>query len=314
MMWLVWETASSGARLVSLMQAYVLGAYVTAGSTILNYVTGTGYRHTARFAASGFDPNDVGSLLALGLPMAWYLASVFPSAFQRWLNRGYFLFGPVAILLTSSRGALLATLVALFVVPWTLTRLRRGVRVAAVVIMLGAGVAAVRFVPEKSFERLSTTASEITEGTLNNRLEIWKAGIAAVPERPIHGFGPGGFQPAVAPRLGRGEAPHNTFLSVLVEEGMIGLALYLTLLLVVLNRVRRLPTFERRVALTLLGTLLTVMMPLGWDTHKESWLVLALLAAWSEVMAPSRLAAASARTIPGVLRRPPRAVTPVSVE
>jgi len=311
MMWVIWEATPTPARLTSLLQAYVLGAYVAAGSTIFNYATGAVLTDAyGRYAASGFDPNELGCLLALALPMAWYLAARAASGFQRWLNRAYFVAGTLAILLTASRGALLATIVALFVVPWTLTQLRGGVRVAAVVILLGAGAAAVRFVPAFAFERLSTTRSEITQGTLNHRLQIWSKGIQAVPARPLHGYGPAGWYPAI----GLDQAPHNTYLSILVEEGLIGLLLYLAILTVVLERLFRLHTFERRVGLTMLATLAVAMTPLGWAGHKASWLVLALLAGLSDVLAPGRSSAVPSRPMAAVPRERARRVPRVTAK
>jgi O-antigen ligase len=303
MIWVIWEAAPTGARLTSLLQAYVLGAYVAAGSTIFNYLRGTAIQQDAtRFSASGFDPNDLGMLLALALPMAWHIASKASNGFQRWLNRVYFAAGILAILLTSSRGALLAAVVALLVIPWTLTQVRKGLKVAIVVIAVGAAVLAVQLVPEKSFERLATTRSEISEGTLNNRLRIWKEGITLIPRRPIQGVGPAGWYPAVGDRIGN-VAPHNTYLAVVVEEGIVGLFLYLCLFFIVFMRLLALPIFERRVGLVQLATLMIAILPLGWHQNKASWLVLALVAAWSSVPVPARLGPAIAQPDYPILRR-----------
>jgi O-antigen ligase len=312
MIWVIWEAAPTVSRFISLLQAYVLGAYVAAGSTIYNYFTGAAIKtDTTRFSASGFDPNDLGMLLALALPMAWYIASHASTPMQRWLNRLYFVVGTFAILLTSSRGALVAAVVALFVIPWTLTQVRTGLKIAVVVIALGAAVLAVQLVPEKSFERLATTKSEIEEGTLNSRLRIWKEGISLIPQRPLQGVGPAGWYPAVGMRIGN-VAPHNTYLAIAVEEGLVGLFLYLLLFAVLLKRLMALPTFERRVGLGQLATLMIAILPLGWHQNKASWLVLALLAAWSTVLLPEN-AGQPVQPFSPVLRRPLRPVPPVAV-
>lgn len=301
MMWVIWEAAPTRARFVNLLQAYVLGAYVAAGSTIFNYVTGQGsIKNLQRFTASGFDPNDLGVLLALALPMAWYIASSSPSGFQRWLNRAYFVAGTVGILLTGSRSALVVAVVGLFAIPWTLRQVSRGVRVATVVVMVVTGILAVRFVPASLFQRLATTGTEISEGTMNNRLLIWKGGLAVVPQRALQGYGPGGWYPAVSRNLGNA-APHNTYLSILVEEGLVGLVIYLGMFWVILIRLLRLPTLERRVGFTLLATLMTALTPLGWELHKGGWLVLALLAGWSDVLAPTRAAKRVPGSVPDML-------------
>jgi O-antigen ligase len=304
MMWVIWEAGPTPARFTSLLQAYVLGAYVAGFDTIQNYLSGAAIREdAARFSASGFDPNDLGMMLALAMPMAWYVASTARSGLQRWINRAYFVVGILAILLTSSRGALLAAGVAMLVIPWTLTRIRRGMRLAVVVIGIGAAIASVKLVPEKSFERLATTREEISGGTLNSRLRIWQEGVALIPNRPLHGYGPAGWYPAAGQRIGN-VAPHNTYLAIVVEEGLIGLFIYLMLFFLIFKRLLALPTFERRAGLIQLATLMMAILPLHWHQNKVSWLMLALLAVWADVLRPPPVAVTPAR--PVSFRRPVR--------
>ena len=287
------------------MQAYVAGAYVAVASTIHSYLTGVSTAAAAeRFSAAGFDPNDLGAMLALALPMAWYLATKTRNVFLRWINRAYFVFGMLAILLTGSRGALLATVVALMVVPWTLTQVRVGVKFAAVILIVAASYTAVQLVPENLFERLSTTSSELSEGTLNNRLRIWKWGLSTVPEHPIGGYGPGGWYRAIGLQIGN-KAPHSTWLAILVEEGAVGLVIYLSMFVMLFRGLRRLaPTFDRRVGLTLLATLIMAITPLGWHLYKPAWLVLTLLAAMTDVV-PRTQRVSEPVPIRGQRNRPP---------
>ena len=285
MVWVIWEAAPTHGRLISLMQAYVAGAYVAVASTIHSYLTGVSTAVAAeRFAAEGFDPNDLGAMLSLALPMAWYIANKTGNVFLRWINRGYLVFGILAILLTGSRGALLATVTALIVIPWTMTQVRAGVKIAAVVLIIGASVAAVQLVPENLFLRLSTTSTELSEGTLNNRLRIWKWGLSTVPEHPIGGYGPGGWYRAIGLQIGN-KAPHSTWLAILVEQGAVGLVLYGSMFVMLLRGLRSLqPTFDRRVGLVLLATLIMAITPLGWHLYKPAWLALTLLAAMVDVV------------------------------
>jgi hypothetical protein len=118
-----------------------------------------------------------------------------------------------------------------------------------------------------------------------------------------------GWFPAVGLRIGN-VAPHNTLIAIAVEEGLVGLFLYLAMIVAVLARLLPLPTFERRVGLTLLATLGVAITPLGWHQHKAAWLVLSLLAAWP-VLSARRSALAPPWTAPGVLRRPVRSGSPV---
>ena len=68
---------------------------------------------------------------------------------------------------------------------------------------------------------------------------------------------------------------HNSFISVLVEEGLVGLWLYLTMLFSVFSSILRLPRLERRFGLVLLATLVTAMLPLTWEDQKATWFIMA---------------------------------------
>lgn len=72
MLWLIWETCRTPGRQTGLMQAYVAGAGVASVLTMIRYAEGqqTYYR---RYAAAGFDPNDLGLTVALSIPLALYL-------------------------------------------------------------------------------------------------------------------------------------------------------------------------------------------------------------------------------------------------
>src|SRR6266851_2419127 len=71
MVWLIWELAPQRERVLMLARAYVLGTLVSCGDTILSYLT-RNQRLWERYAASGFDPNDLSLLLALSLPISFY--------------------------------------------------------------------------------------------------------------------------------------------------------------------------------------------------------------------------------------------------
>jgi O-antigen ligase len=283
-LWMVWELAPSFRKQQGLFLAYVLGAYVAVINTILVYrsLAGTSSR---RFAAQGFDPNDLGMTLALALPMAWYLGMTYRQPLMRWLCRAYLPLGLVAIGLTSSRGALIASIVALLIVPVSMTQLSPGRIAAAVFLIFASGAAAVTFIPASSWERYGATRSEAAAGVgnLNSRLVVWKAGLRAFSQRPVLGYGTSGFNWAVRSQS------HNSYLSVLVEQGIVGFILYAMMFITVFTRVMRMPTMERRFALVLMATLGVAMLPLVWDDRKPVWLILALLTALAAAL-PARTA------------------------
>jgi O-antigen ligase len=313
---------------LGLFAAYVLGAYVGALGTIW------AYRHEGealrRFAAAGVDPNDLAMTLALALPIAWYLGMSMRRPILRWVFRAYLPIGLFAIGLTGSRGGMIATVVALLIVPLAMTRLSPG-RLATAIFLLGlSGGLAVAYLPETVIQRLSTTRSEVEGGRIGGRLKLWRAGLGAVAEAPIVGFGPGGFIRAITPRLGSAsQVAHNSFISVLVEEGIVGFLLFIGMFLLVLRAVLRLPRLERRFAIVLLATVGAAMLPLTWEDRKSVWIILGVLIGlaealvaeageavrssprgWSAVPAPLGAAARSGRPVAARPGRADRGIAP----
>jgi O-antigen ligase len=157
-------------------------------------------------------------------------------------------------------------------------RLTPGRLVVAMVLLIGSAGLAMAYIPETLVKRLSTTSSEVEDANFGHRFKLWVAGIHAFEQRPMTGHGIGGFVRATTPELGPdARVAHNTYLSVLVEEGMPGLILYLSIFLAVYRSLVHLPKLERRFALTLLTTLCIAILPLTWEDRKPVWFVLSAL-------------------------------------
>jgi O-antigen ligase len=300
--WSMWQLAPDRGRQIGLLTGYVLGAYVGAVGTILQYVQERG--KLVRYAAEGADPNDLAMTLALGIPMAWFLALDTRNALVRWISRGYMVVGVLAIGLTGSRGGLLATLVALMIVPLTLTQLTPNRRAMAILLLFLAGGVAVSYVPEQVVQRLATTTTEVEDLSIGGRLKLWVAGLKAFTQAPIMGHGPAGFKGAITEHLPtRPQVAHNSYISILVEEGLIGFILYVSMLFTVFRAILQTPLLQRRFSLVLLATLVVALTPLTWEDDKPVWFVLAALVG----LANARVNPRDGRTVPGRWRSVPPA-------
>jgi O-antigen ligase len=278
LVWLIWEIAPSSRQGRALLQAYVLGASVSAVAAVYNSLYGASV-DPARFTALNANANDLGLVLVLGLPMAWYLGL---SQWHRRAARLWHLYVPLgitAILLTASRGAFVAALVALAIIPWTLGPLRLRAKAVLAVLAVGSLVLGTRFVPEASLERVASTRADIASGHFGGRGVIWESGLRVAREHPLAGVGAGAFGAAVAATLGGyPRAAHDVFLSILVEEGIVGLCLFLAMTAAALSRLRHLSALQRRFSIVLLAALAVGSLSLSWSARKPFWFVLALVA------------------------------------
>jgi O-antigen ligase len=292
LVWMLWEFARRPIDQKHLLLAYCLGAFVAIAQVIYNFTSGVHFVDAfhfggggPRYAVSGFDPNDCGVTLALGIPMAWHLFVNSKGAAR--LMIVYVPLACIAILLTASRGALLAASCALLIVPLAVPRgkgIGRALAVSVVCVM--AAAAAVTIVPESTWSRLATTGQEITQGTMDGRKGIWIGALRTFQERPLLGFGAGAFRTAVAntplpvgQRYPHNTNPHNAFLAVLIEQGLIGFVIFGLLVAICVARLWVMSSGDRNTAAVLMLTWFIGAMSLGWQYRKPTWLLFGLLAA-----------------------------------
>jgi len=286
--WVVWEICRSPAHLQAVAQAFVVGAYVSAINILYIFLfVSHEIRIDGRITSAGANQNDAATMLAISLAFAWWLITKRRSFVLYVINVLFLPIGVAAILLTGSRGGTLEATLALAAIPLTLTQLGTARRVLLLLFIAGLAVGVTqlpatylqRATPD--LQRVSGTANDLADQNLSGRLGIWKGGMQALQARPVVGYGVEAFRAAVTPILGNGWAPHNTFLSIAVGTGLIGLALFALILLVA-----ALPLFgvgsEGGVKVATLFVFLTLavgLLPLGWEYNKVTWLVIAFVSA-----------------------------------
>ena len=284
--WLVWEFAETPEDLRSLLRAFIAGTWVLAILTIVNFNSPEAIAlGQYRFAAYGQDPNDVARFLDLGFPLAALLAnsqagawpescaSVWP---ERVLAIGYLPLGLVAVLLTASRGGFLAALVALIGCALLLGRGHaRAVLTGAFALpAIAAGLWLV--IPSETFARLATIPEQLRRGDLNQRLNIWSAGLHAFMRAPILGTGAGTFVSAAG--LSPIDTAHNTALSIAVSTGLLGVTIVTAIIaLVAFAALHTEASLRRALLITLLVWAVTSSVSTVEDS-RTTWLLFAVIA------------------------------------
>jgi len=197
-------------------------------------------------AYGSFDqPNPYAGYLNMVLPLALAMGVRAPRAAQRSLYRLAFLVILGAIVVSESRGALLASALALTVVLGCLSSgLRRVAWIGALALCGGAWGAALGVVPLGPFQRLLNAAGlgGVSFGTVNTtnfsaveRAAHWLAGVRMFAAHPLLGVGIGNYADAYPAYHPRGwyaalAHAHNYYINIAAEAGIVGLVSYLLFL------------------------------------------------------------------------------------
>ncbi len=220
---------------------------------------------------NGFNPNMAGGLLALFLPPALALSLRSEHWLQRLLAVITLLALAFVLLLMQSRGALLATLVAIAIVSGLLVRALRwlwwGGGLALLSILSVRGNLLTRF-----FAETDTDAVNSSVHSLAQRMELWSRAIYIGTDFPFTGIGLGSFPHVMAnlyPTFNvtiTADVPHahNIYLQTLAEMGFPGLIFYLAfwgiLLFILIRRVRRSQGRVHSLAAGLLGSMVIFLV------------------------------------------------------
>lgn len=288
---LIWEFGATARRQQWLIAAYVLGAAVSSLLTLSRFVRGleTYYR---RYAAAGFEPNDLGVTVALSLPLGLYLA-LRNRGWMSWMWRALIMLAIVAVVVTASRTAFVVACLAFVFAVWSRRVSGLAQKLSAALLLAVLMTGPLYLTPPPARQRLAALPQEITRGTLHNRTQIWKAGWAVVRERPLYGVGAGAYPESVRPRLGvparagHRYVAHNTYLSVLVECGLVGMVLFLSAGAVLAVFVWLMPALERSLWAVMLAACATGILTLSWEHRKPVWWIAAMImAVWARSFLP----------------------------
>jgi O-antigen ligase len=282
--------------------AYMTGAFLTAavglagGSSAESFDP---YAASDRLEGSIGDANELAAILVPALALAAFSLVVFRAPLARWLLFAYCALFVLALFFTESRGGLVALGVTLAAIATLSGSLRaRALGVVLIVAALAVGYYTLAAPPE-SLARVTQFAA----GGGTGRLDLWHIAVDMSADHPDVGVGAGNFQvqePVYATRsitLSRPDlvvdtpkVTHNTYLNVLAELGVLGAALFLTLVLGSLaNAWRGVKALERAGGYdaemlargVLIGTLgmLAALTFISAQYEKQLWLLLGLAAA-----------------------------------
>ncbi|HXT60355.1 MAG TPA: O-antigen ligase family protein [Pirellulales bacterium] len=187
----------------------------------------------SRICSTGIyhDPNDLAMILVVGMMLAAYRFFDPGAAISKPFLLGAAALFFYALLLTKSRGGLLALLAALGALfqarfGWK-KALLLGVPILPVVAILVGG-------------RQAGMGSALEEGTGQSRIQLWSAGLSMFKQSPLFGFGYNRYAEEA------GQVAHNSYLHAFAELGFFGGAMFLGAFFYALASLYRLGQGERR--------------------------------------------------------------------
>ena len=313
LLFIIWDLCDSESAIETALQAYVLGAYITSFSIVLEFLSApeAKFPEHERLKGLGTEVDGIALIIAIAVPAAWYLAAgptrQQSSPGRRLLNFAYVPVGLFAVVLTGTRGATLALVPAAIFVFWSLRRASPSLRLAALGTLVAAIVVLVVYAPRGPLARIETaaTATELgsQDSALSGRWGIWVESTRAFLDRPIVGAGLDAHRAAVSGGLNEvrtfttsEKKAHNTYISVLVETGIVGFLILATMIVIVVKRVRRLSGWQRWYWSVQVSVLAIGAMSLSLEESKSIWIFLSLCVAASAVSPRLYPASAAART------------------
>jgi O-antigen ligase len=285
MFWLVTELVSDESQVHSLLCAYVAGSAVNVVATFAQFAAGNA-NQDLRYTAVGFNPNDQALTLALAIPMACFLLIRLRALWAKSLFLAYLIAAPIAIALSGSRTGVLACCVAFLVSSFGLLRMRWSRRLILVAALGVCVWCLVAFVPEESWTRISTISAQIDSGDLNQRTAIWAAGLREFATHPVLGVGEGAYLQVSSRYLGESFVAHNTFVSVLVELGIVGFLIFGAILVKTARALWRMAGSNRLMWIAIASTWFVGVLAATWETQKPTWLLIALVSVAARLRTP----------------------------
>ena len=214
------------------------------------------------------------------------------------VNYLYLPLAAFALVLTGTRGATLASIPTAIFILWSLRHASAAKRVVALGAIAVGIVLIVKVAPPEMLNRISTAAT-LTDtftkgdtnsgradgwgadggGALDDRWGLWTESLDAFRDRPIAGHG----IDTVRSVIPTGKEAHNTYISVLVETGIIGFLLFGFVFFSVFMRIRHHSGWNVWYWFAQLSVLAIGAMSLSLEDNKSIWIFSSLAVASAAV-------------------------------
>jgi probable O-glycosylation ligase (exosortase A-associated) len=209
----------------------LLVAHVVVGLLTPQMFSGDGERHYITSGSFLGDGNDFALSVNVALPMCLYLFGESKSVLKKLLFGGMLVVLVVAVVVTQSRGGILA-LACMGIYFW----LRSNKKVIGLLGMVFVFGVVMVSAPPQLFDRMERLTGENIDGSAQGRLLAWGAGVRMALDHPLVGVGAGHFPVKYGvdyrpEGYGPNEIPwqtaHSSYFLILGELGLPGIVFLL---------------------------------------------------------------------------------------
>lgn len=230
-----------------------------------------------RHEIEGVDGNEASVKFAMVIPFAVYLVLASRVWLWRALALAYIPLAAYATLITGSRTGAVCLVVGVFSLLALWKKLGVVERLISTGIALSLAVVVVTAVPPQTLDRIFTIGQEVSSGSLNSRSNTWKNAYREWAASPIYGHGLDAFK-RVMNKHNVEYIGHNSYISIALEQGAIGLLLYLLVIGVAFWTVffSRLPLDGQLLLYAMLAVVLIGQLTLDLQDRMYIWMAYAI--------------------------------------
>jgi O-antigen ligase len=235
---LIWLTGclfDSRQKIETFMKFFIAGNFLGIILSLRTYSVVNIGGDINRLAGTVGNANEFGIYLSIAVIMCVYMSITTSRLLIRILYFTLIIPFIATIILSGSRGAILFLVMVIAIQLLRLLKRKAFLLIVIIGAFIGAYLIARSYLPTGFTQRIESIPNDIlnSSDTIGLRYKLWQFGLTLWWEKPILGIGPGMFQyyEGFSGIYGqRALVAHNMYVTLLVENGIIGLFIFIFIL------------------------------------------------------------------------------------
>ncbi|MEW6381499.1 MAG: O-antigen ligase family protein [bacterium] len=240
----------------------------------------SGYWLEGRLTGGYMDPNFFGLAAATAIFLNFFVIIMPVSQRVKIVSTTCIGVGFLGICLSGSRGAMFGVFTGVLLVLANLPIKYKTALTGALVVIF---CIIIPFTPSNTAQMIHDRVSieEIHHNRGSHRIDIWADYLNVLPEHLLFGTGLRRSQTALTNISAfKITYPHNNYLEVIIEFGIVGFILYLLSIFTLLKNILSKKKPSKAIILGLLSSWLVISFFLGNHCARDTWIILAVVASY----------------------------------